>query len=103
MWTSVGLSATRRVGTVGTGATEKAAGTVPGAARSGRSGSHLGSHPSLQAAYFAKANDTAMKVYRLFAEAPRPGLEPGAYSLGGSRSIHLSYRGLRANRSRAGL
>ena len=26
-------------------------------------------------------------------KCPRPGLEPGAYCLGGSRSIHLSYRG----------
>ena len=33
---------------------------------------------------------------RALSRAPRAGFEPAAYSLGGSRSIRLSYRGRRA-------
>ena len=35
------------------------------------------------------------KNFSTLGYAPRAGLEPAAYCLGGSRSIRLSYRGLR--------
>ena len=73
-----------------------------------RSANRLANKPYRQSASFLQnANRFSKKKKRQFLDfraenqtkltltlAPRTGVEPAAYRLGGGRSIHLSYRGL---------